>query len=338
VNEINNDKKDLAAAKAINLDSLQINLKELNYNVFSKISDAYSDYTSYLNSVESQRASYAKQKAADDMELEQARIQYENSRDKFERTRALYEMGAASKSELDEAKNDLDLNEYNYNTRKASALSPYQLREAEANLEAHRRILRNTIITSIQDLEKNIRDKQRKLVANSEIVADTSGRILELRVKKGDLVQTGSVICTIAAEETQTDALEAVIYVPVDQGKKIKPGMEVNVIPSTVKKEEYGSLLGNVSWVSEYPASAQGMALTLGNNDLVRKLSGGNTPLEVRIKLVMDSGTVSHYKWSTPEGPPLMLDDGTICTGEVKVGQRRPISMVMPFIKKLLPF
>ena len=119
--------------------------------------------------------------------------------------------------------------------------------------------------------------------------------------------------------------------------KSIMPGMEVNVSPSTVKKEENGFMLGNVVSVSEYPTSAQGMMLTLGNSDLVRQLSGEGAPLEVKVKLVMDSSTQSGYKWSTPQGPPIGIDGGTFCVGEVKVDQKRPISIVIPFIKKLLP-
>jgi len=77
--------------------------------------------------------------------------------------------------------------------------------------------------------------------------------------------------------------------------------------------------------------------LTLGNSELVRQLLGNGAPIEVRVKLVMDSSTPSGYKWSTSEGPPIVIDDGTSCLGEVKVAEKRPISMVIPFIKKILP-
>ncbi|HPG34605.1 MAG TPA: hypothetical protein PLM34_12170, partial [Lentimicrobium sp.] len=96
-------------------------------------------------------------------------------------------------------------------------------------------------------------------------------------------------------------------------------------------------MLGNVVYVSEYPASAQRMMLTLGNSELVRQLIGDGAPIEVRVKLVMDNTTKSGYKWSTSEGPAILIDDGTSCIGEVKVAEKRPISMVIPFIKKILP-
>jgi HlyD family secretion protein len=212
-----------------------------------------------------------------------------------------------------------------------------ELLKAQKDFQIQKQRLKDTIAVSILDLKNNIAKMQRDLMNNSEIVASASGRILEMQIKKGSLVQAGSLICTIGEEEAQTDALEAVVYVPVDQGKKVKPGMEVNISPTTVKKEEYGFMRGNVVSVSQYPASAQGMMLTLGNGDLVRQLSGEGAPIEVKVKLVMDSNTQSGYKWSTPNGAPMVIDDGTFCVGEVKVEEKRPISMVVPFIKKILP-
>jgi len=271
--------------------------------------------------------------------LEQARIQYEDSLEKYNKYKTLYESGAISERELTDYERQLQVHELAYKTKQQNyvQLPLSQLLEAEANFEAQKQWLKDTIAVSILDLENNIAKMQRDLMTNSEIIASVSGRVLELRFKKGDIIQAGSVICTIAEERAQTDSLEAIIYVPVDQGKKITPGMEANISPTTVKKEEFGFMLGNVVSVSEFPASAQGMMVTLGNSELVQQLSREGTPIEVRVKLIMDSSTPSGYKWSTSQGPPIIVDDGTFCIGEVKVEEKRPISMVIPFIKKLLP-
>lgn len=138
-------------------------------------------------------------------------------------------------------------------------------------------------------------------------------------------------------EELQQDTLEAIIYVPVDKGKRVKPGMEAMISPTTVEKEEHGFMVGNVVSVSEYPASFQGMMLTLGSDNLVNQLMEAGAPIEVKVELVLDSTTPSGYRWSTAEGPPIEVDGGTICLGEVVVQERTPISMVIPFIKRVLP-
>lgn len=336
---INKYKEDLAAAKAIDLNNLDLNDSKLNFNVYGKIGEIYKNYESALANLELQRTYYNTEKKQAEFELEQARIQYQASLETFNRNKTLYENGAVSKTALNDAERELNVNQLNYQTKKQNLnqLSLSRLQEAEAQVQVQKQWLRDTIMVSIVDLENNIAKMQRDLLNNSEIIASVSGRVLEMDIKKGDIVRAGGVVCTIAEEKNQSDTLEAVVYVPVEQGKKIIPGMEVNISPSTVKKEEDGFMLGNVVYVSEYPASAQRMMLTLGNSELVRQLMGNGAPIEVRVKLVTDSKTPSGYKWSTSEGPQLVIDDGTSCLGEVKVAKKRPISMVIPFIKKLLP-
>lgn len=336
---INQSKADLEAAKAIDLENLEMNNSKLNYNVYGKIAEIFKDYEANVASLNRQRTYYINQKANAELELEQARINYENSLSGFNRNKVLYENGAISKIVYEESKDQLALHQMAYNNKKQTlAMLPLSdLQQVEAACKAQEQWLKDTVTVSIIDLENNIAKMQRDLVTNSEVVASASGRVLELKVKKGDIIQAGGVICTIGQENAQTDTLEAVVYVPVEQGKKIIPGMEVNISPSTVKKEEYGFMLGNVVHVSEYPASAQRMMLTLGNNELVNQLMGDGAPIEVKVKLVLDNSTASGYKWSTAEGPKIIIDDGTFCIGEVKVVEKRPISMVIPFIKKILP-
>lgn len=337
--DINKNKEDLTAMKAIDLDKLELKDSKRNFNVYSRFGEIYKGYLTAQANVNTQTKYFEAEKAKAENELEQVRVQYEASLDKYNDCIILYEHGAVSKDELDNAEREMRASESSYNNRKhnLSELPLAQLKEAETALEAQKQLLKDSIVASIIDLESTIEKQQRELLSNNEIIAGVSGRVLEMQVSKGDIYQAGSVICTIAEESEQTDTLEAVLYVPVEQGKKIIPGMEVNISPSTVQKEESGFMLGNVVSVSEYPASTQGMMLTLGNADLVRQLSGNSSPIEVRVKMIMDSSTVSGYKWSTPQGPSLVIDGGTFCTGEVKIEQKRPISMVMPFIKKLLP-
>ncbi|HBQ26617.1 MAG TPA: NHLP bacteriocin system secretion protein, partial [Syntrophomonas sp.] len=321
------------------LNNIDLNNIELNLNVYGKIAQIYKDYKVAQATAAAQRTYYNTQKDLAKNEMEQARVQYENILEKYQNQKILYEYGAVAKAEFNNTERQLSISELAYKSKQKSynELPQYQLIEAETNLASLEQLLKETISLSIMDLERSIQKMQRDLMNNSEIVASTSGRVLEMQVKKGSIVQAGSVICTIGEEREQTDALEASVYVPVEQGKKIRPGMEVNISPTTVKKEEYGFMLGNVVSVSQYPASTQGMMLTLGNNDLVRQLSGEGAPIEVKVKLVMDSSTQSGYKWSTPNGAPLTIDDGTFCLGEIKVEEKRPISMVIPFIKKILP-
>ncbi|SHJ99482.1 NHLP bacteriocin system secretion protein [Desulforamulus aeronauticus] len=335
--EINKSKENLAAAKKIDLDKLELSGNQLTINLYSQFSEIYRDYLTAQANVNTQKKHYESEKANNENELELAKAQYEAGLRKYNNYKTLYDQGAVSQDELIEVEQEYMNRVYNTKKYKLNELPLAQLKEAEAAFAAQKQRLKYTITVYIADLENNIQKMQRDLLNNNDVIAGVSGRVLEMKLKKGDMLQAGGVICTIAEENEQTDSLEAILYVPVEKGKRIIPGMAVNISPSTVKKEEEGFMLGNVVSVSEYPASSQRMALTLGNPDLVQQLSGNNATIEVRVKLIMDSGTISGYKWSTPQGPAIVIDDGTFCNGEVKVEQKRPISMIIPFIKKILP-
>lgn len=254
------------------------------------------------------------------LEVERAGIELQYSRDRHDKLKILKDNGAIPLSELQEAEEEVRL---------------YAHDLAEKQEELRQQV--EKVALKELELKEEIKKKQDELLTNCEIISPIAGRVLEVSVRKGDLITAGKSVCTIVKGSEQTESLEAVLYVAVEEGKLILPGMDVNISPTTVKKEEYGFMLGKVVSVSEYPASTEGMMLTLGSQELVTRLAGEKAPLEVRVSLINDNSTVSGYQWSTPEGPPLNIDSGTLCLGEVKVSKQRPVSLVIPFLKKILP-
>ena len=99
---------------------------------------------------------------------------------------------------------------------------------------------------------------------------------------RGDVVNPGTAILSV---EVLSENLQAVLFVPASAGKKVQPGMTVRVSPSTVKREEYGSMLGKVTWVAEFPSTSRGMTRLLGNDALVTKLMEQGPPIQVNVAL-----------------------------------------------------
>lgn len=257
---------------------------------------------------------------ASKLEMEKAELNLSYSLDKYNKNKILLDYGAISQQDFKELEEQYQQFQIELDTKKH--VWQQQIKQIELKQLA---------------LEQEIIQKQDQLLKDGEIISPATGRVLEVGVKKGDMISPGRSVCTIVKSVEQTESLEAVMYVPVEAGKLIMPGMDVNISPTTVKKEEYGFMLGKVISVSEYPISTEGMLLTLGNQDLVKRLAGDSAPLEVRVNLINDHTTLNGYKWSTPLGPPMKIDSGTICLGEVKVSLKRPISLVVPFLKKILP-
>jgi HlyD family secretion protein len=175
---------------------------------------------------------------------------------------------------------------------------------------------------------------ERQLRGGTEVLATYGGRILEVMTDRGSLVAPGEPLMTVSLSGRAVRDLEAVIFVPSVEGKRVRPGMTIQIAPSTVKQEEYGFMVGKVTYVSDYPSTAKGMQRVLKNERLTSALAGNDAPYELHADLVLDPSTPSRYKWTSAKGPPVQIQSGTIATGSIEVAARRPIDMVIPLIRR----
>ena len=76
--------------------------------------------------------------------------------------------------------------------------------------------------------------------------------------------------------------------------------------------------------------SPEGLRRVLRNQQLIQELTGKSAPIEVRVQLIPDPSTPSGFKWSSSEGPPMKVFSGTICSGNVTVETKKPISSGLP--------
>jgi NHLM bacteriocin system secretion protein len=193
---------------------------------------------------------------------------------------------------------------------------------------------------NIQEVRRRIAQLEAEIEQKSQIISDYNGKILEIAAVPGQLVAAGTRLGSLDAEASGSK-LMSLIYFADKDGKQIKPGMEVQVTPSLVKRERYGGIVGKVTRVSPFPVTLQDMSTTIGNQNLAETLaerlgqSGGKAPVQVLAALETDPNTISGYKWSSSNGPPLQLSSGTTAQVRVKVGEVAPISYVIPIFRSL---
>jgi len=184
-----------------------------------------------------------------------------------------------------------------------------------------------------RDLELEIRELQAKLAENVQIVSAHAGRVLEVLVDRGAVVNPGTPILSL---EVMSEELVAYLFVPASDGKRVQHGMEARISPSTVKREEYGSMLGKVTKAAAFPATQRSMRLLLGNEALVAKLMEAGPLIQVDVALQPDPSTPTRYRWSSSRGPDLEISSGTLAGGSVIVKEDRPISLVIPTLREKL--
>ena len=186
----------------------------------------------------------------------------------------------------------------------------------------------------IDDLEREIVQLEEQMSLSTQVVSPYTGRVLEVTAEVGTMVSEGRPILRLDRIGDDTQDLEAVLYLPIVEGKKVTAGMEVQITPSTIKREEHGFIKGTITRVSDFPATAEGMVRTLKNSQLVQALAGGGAPYETYASLLVDSTTVSGFKWSTSRGPDTRIQSGTFCTATITVEKQRPIELVLPILRR----
>ena len=191
-----------------------------------------------------------------------------------------------------------------------------------------------TMKAKILELEQKVAEIQHEIDMNSSVITPFSGEVVELKVYLGGTVEAQSPILSIQPEDNN---LEVYAYVPSLRAKEIIPGMEVQVSPSIVKREEYGYIRGDVARVADYPSTRAALMRNFENENLVDSLArSGEAVTELRIVMKPNHAAPSGFEWSSSKGPPLLLSSGTLCSVQIVTVRQRPISLLFPFLKRKL--
>ncbi|MBX3408046.1 MAG: NHLP bacteriocin system secretion protein [Phycisphaeraceae bacterium] len=261
--------------------------------------------------------------------------------EKIERLRARREVVARLVSEgnmtpIDREKIEEEIEQAQAEIRQAS-LQKDQIaaRRDVARFERERR--RTERRMKISGLESTIGMLEARHERESRVRAPFAGRVVEVRAAEQTTVGTGDPILLLEPANAQQAELEAVVFVSAATGKRLERGMSVDLSPSTVKQEEYGSLVGRVKSVADVPTSRQAMMAVLADSDLVERFTREiGLPLQVIVELERDPATLSGYRWTSSQGPPLRISPGTLCHASVNVKEQAPIWMVIPMMKRTM--
>ncbi|WP_246102742.1 NHLP bacteriocin system secretion protein [Methylobacterium terricola] len=210
-----------------------------------------------------------------------------------------------------------------------------KLRAQKSDLEAQRERDLQESRFRVNEARRQVDQIGGELGRNTRVLSPIAGRIIEIKVSPGSVLGVGT---PIVAVETEGQSLEAIVYIPPDKGKQIRPGMEARLEPSTVKREEYGTLVGTVISVSDFPLSQQGMNAVLHNDSLVGRFSREGAPYAALIRLHADPATASGYRWAVGRGPDRRLSSGTLTRAEITTREQRPLDLALPTFKRLTGF
>jgi len=207
-----------------------------------------------------------------------------------------------------------------------------KLRSQQTDLETQRERESQTSEFALNDARRQMDAAAGQLTQNTQIISPIEGRVLEIKISAGAVLAVGTPVIAIESEGSK---LEALIYIPAERGKNVKLGMPVRIEPSTVKREEFGTMVGTVMTISDFPITPQGMAAVLHNDNLVTRFTKEGAAYAATVSLEQDPENVSGYRWAVGKGPPVRLTSGTLTRAEITTRRQRPIDLVVPLFKRL---
>lgn len=184
--------------------------------------------------------------------------------------------------------------------------------------------------------ERRVNQLEEKYKIKKSITSPHSGEVVEVLSSSGVMVSSGTPLFKVKneLELNKPGTIRGILYVPSQDGKKIKKGMEALVVPATVKPQEFGYMKAKVVYVSEFPVTQQGMMTSMKNDQLVQSLLAMGAPYKVEVEFKPNSNSYSGYEWTSANGPEIMVNAGTSCMGKITVKEEPPIAMVIPALKK----
>jgi HlyD family secretion protein len=300
----------------------------------AKLTDLRAEFNDMLRYAGEQRRlraqDLAQQRANLERSIETAEKDLGLLRERLEAERPLLEDGLITKQAFLTTQQSLNAKR-DEAARLRLELGGLDLKRLEADQQLDQQL--ETRQGAMRDLEAEIRELNAKLGENVNVLSPYEGRVLEVVADRGDVVNPGTPILSV---EVLSENLVAVLFVPASAGKRVQRGMAVRISPSTVKREEYGSIMGKVIWVAEFPSTSRGMTRLLGNEALVTKLMEQGPPIQVNVGLARDAATPTGFRWSSSRGPNLKISSGTLASGDVVVKADRPISLVIPTLREKL--
>lgn len=278
------------------------------------------------NSLKEKSANYANQKKIID-ESVSSKVDFKKQLEKnLERQKAMLEKGYSSNQHVLDAESKLNAirEEGHRNNEKLVQLQKELMVDQENWAQKER-----DIALKLSDEERGLNDLKTRQETTKIIRSPISGKVTGVYRKVRDNVPANEPLLTVS--QGDDDHLEALIYLNPLEGKEVKVGMKVYMIPTHLEKENLGYVQGEVLDVSPYPETVRSLMSTLQNEELVKKFTETSPPISARVKITKDP-----TKATNSSERKLKLSPGTWIYGRVILERRSPFAIIIPEIKKTI--
>ncbi|TVQ59089.1 MAG: NHLP bacteriocin system secretion protein [Rhodobacteraceae bacterium] len=186
---------------------------------------------------------------------------------------------------------------------------------------------------AVEDAQAALDALRARREAEGVIRAPAAGRVAAVEAPPGAAVAAGDPVVSILAEATDAAApIEALVFAPMADGKRLRSGAEALLAPAVLAEGERARLKGRVAQVGEAPVGAATLARVLGDDGLAAQAAAGGPVFAVTVAL--ERGP-SGWLWTTPDPPTPALAPGTPLTAALTLERAPLYALLMPGLERL---
>ena len=307
------------------IEEVKASLKEREFDLQQLLSYGNQDTRLQGQLIQQQRSSIDLQTQSENKNLEFLRNQLETEKNLLKQGLITNSQVVNTQQQIEAAKNSIE--------RLKSQMMQTSSQKLNIGFDLQQKI--NINKQRIAENERRLKHLEERYDIQTNIRSSYAGEVLEVLTDAGIIVAQGTPLFKLKnSSQIAGDKLRGVLYIPSQDGKKIKEGMEALIVPSTVQPQEYGFMKGKITYVSDFPITQKGMMMTVKNDQLVQGLLSRGALFEVYVEFERDEEAYSGFKWTSAKGPQIAINEGTSCMGKITVKSEPPATMVVPALKK----
>lgn len=177
------------------------------------------------------------------------------------------------------------------------------------------------------ELKKELDELYSDYESHSVIRAEMSGTVQNI-VRAGEMLEKGDEVANILVNSQYSNNRQIAAYVPLSVAKRLTLGMEMQICPSYLSREEYGYMEGYVSSIGEVPVTEESLRSYYGNLEYVSDILPSQSCVEILISIQMDEESANQFRWSNVKGETVAVEVGTVCDIQAVVEKKKPIDLL----------
>ena len=237
---------------------------------------------------------------------------YQDLSEQYKVIKELVEKGILSQNEEISAKQNLiTLERTQISDLAAFEFEEYTLKNAILNL-----------ITKVYSLSEKI-----------EVKPYGPSTIISTLLKSTEYISQGQVATIVSTNKDTENPKTITAVFPLTSLQGISNGSEVLVSPINTNVNSYGSIKGVVKTLNNVPIDKKNALYIVGSQARADELFSNYKTMTFAELSLKAGDTKTGYEWSSSNGPSYSIPIGTEASVKVITESKRPISILLPFLK-----